>query len=452
MTLASVPEYGTTTPKYRGERAVVLGSGMAGLLAARVLHDYYDAVTVVERDSEPDPIPRRGVPQGPHPHVLLEAGRATIEDLVPGFTAELRAAGGQRVDGRTDLHMYAEGGLLAPPASDRLAFFGSRPLYEQTLRRRVAAMDGVTIEYETRFVTYRMTNAGTVSGVRVRQGDDTIDVDASLVVDATGRTSRTPTWLDSVGLVAPELDTARIDLTYSSTTIPRPTDDRRTYFIQATPPNTNAGTIVPIEDDRWLVTMIGYHGDQPPADETGFTRFAEQLPLDAPGTILDAQSEFAGPIIQYPFPANRRYRYDQLATVPNGLVVVGDAMASYNPIYGQGMSVAALEAVVLAHTLTAGANDVGLRFFSTAGKIVDIAWLMAVGADFRFPQTTGQRPRGTAIFNRYLGQLVRGAHRDGRLTDDFYAVINMEQPPASLFGPRVLWRVLRPRPNERAQS
>ena len=446
MTLASVPRYGTVAPTQRGDRAVVLGSGMAGLLAARVLSDFFDHVTVLERDGEgPGPVPRRGVPQGTHPHVLLEAGRVTIEDLVPGFTEELQAAGGQRVDGRTDLRMFAEGALLAPAATDRVAYFASRPLYEQTLRRRIQALSGVTIEYDTQFVTYHTSGDGAVTGVQARRGGELIDYDASLVVDAAGRTSRTPHWLESIGMPTPALETARIDLAYSSTTIARPPDDRRAYFIQPTPPSTHGGTIVPIEDDRWLVTMIGYHGDRPPTDEREFRRFTDGLSLSDPSAILDSASELAGPIVRYPFPANRRYRYDRLASVPPGLVVVGDAMASYNPIYGQGMSVAALEAVALGHTLAAGSDAVGPRFFSMAGKLVDVAWLMAVGADFRFPQTTGQRPRGTALFNRYLAKLVGGAHRDGRLTEDFFAVINMERPPSSLFGPRVLWRVIRPR-------
>ena len=453
MTLASVPRYGTVTPIHRGDRAVVLGSGMAGLLAARVLSDFFDHVTVLERDGEgPDPTPRRGVPQGAHPHVLLEAGRVTIEDLVPGFTEELQAAGGQRVDGRADLHMFAEGALLAPAVTDRVAYFASRPLYEQTLRRRIQALSSVTIEYDTQFVTYRTGDDGAVTGVQARRGREPIDYDASLVVDAAGRTSRTPHWLESIDMPAPTLETAHIDLSYSSTTIERPPDDRRAYFIQPTPPSAHGGTIVPIEDDRWLVTMIGYHGDQPPTDERGFRRFADGLSLSDPSAILDSASELAGPIVRYPFPANRRYRYDRLASVPPGLVVVGDAMASYNPIYGQGMSVAALEAVALGHTLAAGPDAVGRRFFSMAGTLVDVAWLMAVGADFRFPQTTGQRPRGTALFNRYLAKLVGGAHTDGRLTEDFFAVINMERPPSSLFGPRVLWRVIRPRERGEVRS
>ena len=451
MTLASVPRYGTTTPTRRGDRAVVLGGGVAGLLAARVLADFFDRVTILERDGEPGLATRRGVPQGPHPHVLLEAGRATIEDLFPGVTDELRAAGGQRVDGRTDLHMFAEEGLLAPSAADRVAYFGSRPLYERTLREHVLAVPGVTIDYDTHVITYLTDDEETVTGVTARLDGDVIERQASLVVDATGRTSRTPAWLASNGMSAPALETARIDLTYATTTIERPAGDRRAFFIQPTPPAARGGTIVPIEGDRWLVTMIGYHGEQPPTDPAGFERFAAELPLDAPGAILESAS-ITEPIVVYPFPANRRYRYDELAAVPPGLVVVGDAMASYNPIYGQGMSVAALEAVQLGHTLSEGADDVGRRFFERASTLVDVAWLLAVGADVRFPETTGQRPRGMALFNRYLAQLVRGAHSDGRLSDDFYAVINLERPPSSLIGPRVLWRVMRPRERSEAPA
>lgn len=447
MTLTTVSRYVPGQDRPAGERAVVVGSGMAGLAAARVLTDHFETVTIVERDSLPDdPIARRGVPQAGQPHVLLEAGRATLEDLFPGFTAGLREAGGQTVDGAADLNMYAERGYLAPPRREVVADFASRPLYEQQVRQQVLDLDRVWVRPNCQFLAYRLDRgSSTVTGVRVLEGGEEQVIDADLVVDATGRTSRTPSWLAECGYPEPAVEEVRIDLAYATTAIERPSDDRRAYLMQPTPPRTRGGTVLPVEDDRWLVTMHGIHGDHPPTDDGGFRDFAESLPVPELSALLRDHPRTTDQIDKYPVPSNRRYRYDALDRFPDGLVVVGDAMASFNPIYGQGMSVATLKAVLLHHALADGGLD-GLwdRFVTRAWSLVDIAWLMAVGADFRFPQTRGPKPRGTPLFNRYLARLVQGAHTDGALTDAFQQVIMMERPPTTLFYPRVLWHVLRP--------
>jgi hypothetical protein len=168
------------------------------------------------------------------------------------------------------------------------------------------------------------------------------------------------------------------------------------------------------------------------------------MSVPEPAAIVDDHPLATDRIDRYPFPSNRRYRYEALDRFPDGLLVVGDAVASFNPVYAQGMSVAALEALVLHHVLADGTGALARRFFDRAAAVVDVPWNLAVGADFGFPETTGPRPRGTPFVDWYLGRLVGRAHTDSVLTDAFLRVLTMERPPGSLFRPGVLWRVLGP--------
>jgi 2-polyprenyl-6-methoxyphenol hydroxylase-like FAD-dependent oxidoreductase len=326
VTLSTVPRYDAGRVPRVGGRAVVVGASVAGLLAARVLADAFREVVVVDRDPLPDEaVVRRGVPQANHVHVLLEASRATLADLFPGYCEELLAAGGVAIDAATTV-------------------------------RGVATVDAA--------------------------GDDR-ELAADLVVDATGRRSRTPDWLERHGY--------------------------------------------------------------PPADPRGFEAFAGSLPTPALRRLLDAHRWLDGEIHRYPFPSNRRRRYEALRRFPDGLLVTGDAIASFNPIYGQGMSVAALDALQLHHALASGGlEDLAPRFFERAAAVVDVVWRMAVGADFEFPGTEGPKPRGTDLFNRYLTRLIRTAHADGQVADQFSRVLRLEQPPTTLLALGVLWRVLAP--------
>ncbi|WP_265111223.1 FAD-dependent oxidoreductase [Halosolutus halophilus] len=448
MTLATVPRYDGDRVSGEGRRAVVVGASVAGLVAARVLADAFETVTIVEKDRLPDePVARRGVPQARQPHLLWEAGRATLDDLFPGYSEELLAAGGVSIDGRRDLLQYSQGDYLASGTKQFRLHLATRPLYEQLVRRRVSELDGVHVRSRCQFLEYISDDAATaVHGVTIRnRGGETEALSAELVVDATGRTSRTPAWLENHGYASPPREKVGIDLGYSTAVIDRPADDRRTVGVLAEAPRTRGGAVMPIEGDRWLVNLHGMHGDHPPADAAGFTTFAASLPTPELKHLLDEYQWRADDIDQYPFPANRRYRYEELDRVPEGLVVTGDAIASYNPIYGQGMSVAALEALVLHRALAEGGReDLARRFFHRAAAVVDIAWTMAVGADFGFPETRGRKPRGTAFFNWYLKRLFRSAHTDGSLTDAFVRVLMMERPPSSLLRPGVAWRVLRP--------
>ena len=212
-------------------------------------------------------------------------------------------------------------------------------------------------------------------------------------------------------------------------------------------PRKRGGALFPIEEGQWLLTLAGMHGEHAPADPVGYREYAASLPVSDVVEVLDEHERVSADIYRYPIPSSRRRRYEDLERFSDGLVVVGDAIASFNPVYGQGMSVAALEAVQLHHALAADDGDeLALRFFQRIEQIVDDAWSASAGSDFRFSQTTGPKPVGTDLVNRYVARLFHKAHTDGRLADAFMRVVVMEERPTSLFRPSVMWRVLKPGP------
>ncbi|EMA56040.1 NAD(P)/FAD-dependent oxidoreductase [Halococcus thailandensis] len=450
MTLATVDRYDQEQVSAIGDRAVVVGGSMAGLCAARVLADGFDEVVIIERDSLPDePVTHDGVPQSTHPHIMQEAGRATLEDFFPGFGEKLLSEGGLLIDGSTEVKSYDEGGFTANPESRLPMYSSSRALFEWVVRWHVTRIENVSLRDECQFSDYLLDNSETaVTGVAFRdeQGAETT-LAADLVVDATGRTSRTPQWLEDHGYEAPPVDEVEVDLTYSTIQIERPPDDRRLFFDLPSSPRTRGSAFIPIEENRWEVIMSGVHGDAAPADKEKYVEFAESLPVDELGELVKSQSWVSDEIHQYPFPANRRQHYEQVDDFPDGLVVTGDAIASFNPIYGQGMAVAALDALLLHHCLADGGRaNLAPRFFKRAAETIDTVWMLGVGADFDFPQTTGPKPFGTDLVNRYVARLTRQAHSDRVLSEVFARVLRLEQPPTTLFRPNVVWRVFLPSP------
>jgi|AntRauTorcE11898_2_1112593.scaffolds.fasta_scaffold00060_33 2-polyprenyl-6-methoxyphenol hydroxylase-like FAD-dependent oxidoreductase len=462
MPFSTLPPYEPGTVDRRGEHAVVVGASMAGLLAGRALADAYDRVTILDRDPLPERAqPRRSTPQAEHVHVLLEAGRATLESLLPGYGDALEAAGGLVLDSSTELALHEYGDYLADGDEPLPMACASRPLFERVTREHVAAVDDVTLLDETRCTDYLVDDQdSTVHGVvttdcgaSAQDDADHVDRPADLVVDATGRTSRTPDWLARHGYDRPREDEVTVDLAYSTTTVERPPEDRRAFLVVPTPPNARGGSAIPIEDDRWVVTLFGLHDDHPPATADGLLSFAEDLPASDVHDLLATQKWSGDDVRQYPFASSLRRRYEDLDAFPDGLLVTGDAVASFNPIYGQGMSAAALDALAL-HRVLADAPDsrqhgtadepLASRYFDRIAEHRDVIWQMAVSADFEFDATTGPRPFGTAISNRYLSRLVRTAHADSALATAYAQVLRLERPPKTLFEPRILWRVLRP--------
>jgi len=448
MTLANLPRYDREQIASVGDHAVVVGASMAGLLTGRVLADGFDRVTLIDRDPLPDePVTRRGVPQGRHVHALQEAGRATIEDLFPGYGEELLSAGGLVIDTLSDFVHYEKGGFLTDGATRMPMYCATRPLFEQIVRQRVSALDNVELRTRCQQTDYLTDDErSTVRGVVVRgESDGETEIAADLVVDATGRTSRVTDWLADHGYPTPTVDEVTIDIAYSTVFVERPADDRRAFFVPPDAPRKRGAGMFPVEGDRWIATLVGVHGDHPPTEISELTEFADSLPVPELQRLLETHDILSEDVAYYPFPSNHRRRFEELDQFPAGLAVVGDAISSFNPIYGQGMSVAALEALTLHHVLSEGEmSGLPLRFFDRVEEIVDVPWSIAVGGDFEFAETTGPKPRGTELFNRYIARLMRKARTDVRLREALVRVFMMERPPTSLLQPGLAWRVLRP--------
>jgi 2-polyprenyl-6-methoxyphenol hydroxylase-like FAD-dependent oxidoreductase len=435
-----------------GDRAVVLGASMAGLLAARVLADTYGQVTVLDRDQLPQaPTHRRGVPQGRHLHALLARGQQALEELFPGLTAELVARGVPAGDVLGNGRWYLNGHRLRQTRTGLVALCASRPVLEGHIRARVRALPNVRFVDRCDVVGLATTtDARHVTGARVlrRAGDSAEEtLDADLVVDATGRGSRTPLWLEALGYARPAKEQVRIGLGYATRTYRRPPDalgDDLGVLHGTTPEHPRGGALLLVEGDRWMVTLAGVLGDHPPTDPDGFLAFAQTLRFPDIYQAIRAAEPLDDPV-GFRFPASVRHRYERLHRFPDGLLVVGDAVASFNPIYGQGMSVAAAEALVLRRHLERGSAPQPRRWFHDLARVVDVPWDIAAGGDLVFPGVQGRRTAKVRLVNAYLARLHAAAAHDADLAGAFLRVAGLVAPPQSLLGPGIVLRVLRAR-------
>ncbi|GHE78606.1 hydroxylase [Amycolatopsis deserti] len=427
--------------------AVVLGAGMGGLLAARVLAGFYDRVTVVERDHLGEAVAhRRGVPQGRHVHALLPRGGEIVDELFPGLLAELVADGGTVLADYSRLHFSPGGHRLSPEMQLPPMHQPSRPFLEAHVRNRLRGLSTVDLRdgYD---VTGLTTSAAgdRVTGVRVQRrapasAEETLDAD--LVVDALGRSARTPAWLDELGYRRPDEDEVPVHLRYTSRLVRlRPDAVRETLVvIGATPERPHGMALFAYEDDTWLFTVAGYGEDHPRPDYDEMVGFAAR---SAPPHLIEAlrAAEPLSDVATFAFPASRWRRYDKLRRFPEGLLVFGDAICSFNPIYGQGMSVAALEALALRDCLRRGERNLARRFFRAAAEPIGVAWRLSVGSDLTLPQVQAPRPLPVRLVNRYVERVLTAAERDPVVAAQFMRVSAFLDPPSALMRPSILARV-----------
>lgn len=427
--------------------AVVLGAGMAGLTFAAALTHGFERVTVLERDTLPTEVgSRTGTPQDRHLHLLLPSGPAPLEALLPGLHDDLEAAGALAAD-VDRIRMVLAGHRLARAPTGRRGFIGSRPLVEAQVRRRVRAIDAVTVQ-QGRAVRGLAFAEGRVVGVRVAdpdtaEGESTLACD--LVVDATGRGSRTDRWLAEAGYGPVPVDELRVDVRYATRAFELRDDvlDGDLHaLIGPTPDDPRGGAMTRIGRDRWLVTLFAMAGAAPPEDLAAFERFAGDLAADDIRIALEEATE-VGDAASFRFPANVRRRYEDVRALPDGLLVAGDALCSFNPIYGQGMSVAALEAAELARWLRAGAPPSPAAWFDAIAPTVDAAWQMATGADLAVKRVEGRRAPSVRCSGAYLARLQAAASHDPVLSRRMTRAASLLDPPQALLGPTTAARVAR---------
>jgi 2-polyprenyl-6-methoxyphenol hydroxylase-like FAD-dependent oxidoreductase len=428
--------------------AVVIGGSIGGLLAARVLSERYDRVLILDRDALPAvATARRGVPQGRQLHVLLSRGKQALDELFPGLSAELNGRGAPLVDLHADVHWYNDGQRMRRAPSPLIAVGMSRPLLEDALRARVAALPGV--ELRSRVEVLGLTaEDGRVTGVRLlAPGGSERVLAADLVVDASGRGSRTPIWLEQLGYPRPDEEQVRVGVTYVTRSYrrePQHLEGLSGALTNAVPGSPRAGIVAAQEDGRYAVALSGMLGEEPPTDDAGMAAFADSLAAPQVAEVVrTAQPD--GPPAKMRFPVSTRRRYERLRRFPAGYLVIADALCSFNPIYGQGMTVAALEALLLRRLLASGSGDAEFarRFFTGAAKVIDGPWSIAVGTDLRFPEVVGRRTPKVRFVNAYVHRLHVAATADPVLGAAFLRVLNLVDPPTRLLKPGIVLRVLR---------
>ena len=434
-----------------GDHAVVLGAGIAGLLAARVVADAYQHVTVVERDPLPEASDyRRGVPQDRHAHNLLASGAQIIDELLPGLLDELESGGASVVRDFAEVRFSPAGHRLRLRGRTAEPFMclAGRPYLEDHVRARVRALPTVDIFDRSEAVGLATTAThDRVTGVRILRratGGAEQCLAADLVIDATGRTGRTPAWLTTLGYDRPPEERLAIDVKYASQLLrlrPGALGAARFVAVGAEPGRPTGFVLLALEEDRWILTLIGYDTQHPPIDPDGFVAFVENIaPPDVGAAIRDAEP--LDDIVGHRFPTNLRRRYERLRTFPAGLLVVGDAVCSTNPSYALGMSTAALQAAALRHSLTGGDHDLARRFFRAASKPIDRAWRLTIGSDLNLPPVRGTRPLSVRVINAYVDRVLTAAERDPAVAEQFCRVAALQHPPTRLLRPSMARRVL----------
>ena len=438
--------------------AVVIGAGMAGLLAGRILSDHFDSVTLIERDRlSEDTGARRGIPQGQHLHVLLNKGVSLLTELFPDLPAAVAQRGAPYVDGIADVRWYHFGRWKTRFPSHIKGYSQSRPFLEQCVRRSLATKANVRFIDQCE-VTRLCANddATRVTGVHLRYRHGEVreeELAADLVVDASGRGSQAPQWLVSLGYEKVRESRVKVDIGYASRIYRCPKElavDWKVLVIYPTPPDgKRAGAVLPVEDNAWIVSLTGRLKDYPSNDEASFLDFARSLPEPTLYEVIK-DAEPLTPIAIHRFPANQRRHYERMSRFPGGLVILGDALCSFNPVYGQGMTTALLEASILNEHLCkqrgfhTGGRGTGLAqpLQKALAKVVGIPWLLATSEDFRYPQTEGHRPPGLHLLNWYTGRVHKLVGSNSRATLRFYEVLHMLNPPMILFSPLILFAVL----------
>jgi 2-polyprenyl-6-methoxyphenol hydroxylase-like FAD-dependent oxidoreductase len=405
------------------EHAIVIGAGMGGLAAAAAAAPFFDRVTILDRDALPDDASWRiGAPQCRHAHALLLGGLKALGELLPDFQGHLAAAGATPVRLVEDLRMELPGHDPLPQRDVGLGvcYTMTRPLLELVTRRRVEAIGNV--EVRARQSVRGLEQEGPrVCGVRVRDGEAESVVGGDLVIDASGRGAATMDLLRSIGHPLPDAEVVTVNASYASVLVRKPPGWVDRWKMNLTQPQAPAerrgGFCFAVENDCWIVSLIEMHGDEPPEDWESFLAILKTLRTR---TIWDAVShgEMLGEVMRFKRPTSTRRRFDQLAAFPRGLVAFGDAVAQFNPIYGQGMTVSALQALALRATLAelsakpdplAGLAE---AFFARTPEVVDGPWGAARGFDFQYPQTGGEKPADHEQSMVYGAGLARLAERE----------------------------------------
>ena len=434
--------------------AVVIGGSMAGLCTARVLSDHFDTVTVLDRDTCPDgAFERAGVPQSRHVHALLVRGRQELNRLFPGFDTLMLERGAHEIDFGSDFATLRSWGWERCHPTGMITLFASRNLIEATVRELFHKLPNVDLREQTSVTGLGMTATGrphidTVYVVPRAAGEPT-SIQADLVVDASGRASKAPDWLQELGITPPHETIVNAHTGYSSRWYQAPDQLPKEWWWKGIwldlklPEQPLAGVLFPVEHNRWIVTLAGVSKHYPPKDEDEFTAALSQLR----SPVLADAVRVAKPISSvyaYRKMANRFRRYEKWTARVDGFIAVGDSTCAFNPVYGQGMTTGTLSAGTLDECLKKYGPthpELSRHFFKAQARVQAAPWGLATGADFSLPETEGDRPKGARIVGPYMNALFMAAIEDMTLRRHVGEVLQMLKPPSSFFTPAVMGRI-----------
>lgn len=439
-------------------RAVVLGGSLAGLLAARALADHYAEVVVLERDAAFDPgRSRAGTPHAAHPHGLLAGGLRALETLLPGFTAAMHARGALLADLQADVAFHADGAAFAAGRAGDAALCVSRAALEHEVRRRVTHLPAVQLRVGVTWGPPMLDAAGNaVAGVPVLSATTGVVSEhllAAVVVDASGRLSRASEWLRRWDYVPPPEDRVEADVGYASVCLRRgPGLDvgdgvgKPLVIGCATPAQPRSAVLIAQEPDRagtprWLAALGGYGPDAPLPTLQVLQERAHEVGNADLRRVL-ARGELMAPIRTHRFSHSRRLRCERAARWPEGLLLIGDALAAVNPVYGQGMTLAARQAVALQQALAEGGDGLARRYHEACAPVVDSAWRITAGGDLALTAVPGPRPLHTRAANAYLGRVRTAARRHPAVSLALQRVVHLMAPPSTLLAPAIVWHAL----------
>ncbi|WP_405977029.1 FAD-dependent oxidoreductase [Streptomyces sp. NBC_00158] len=428
---------------------VVLGGSIAGLAATRALRGRGVKVTVVEPDGLAATGARSGVPQGGQLHALLDMGRTQAERWFPGLSEELVADGAVLGSG-SEIQLFENGTRkISVPGNELIGV--SRTLLEEHVRRRTLLDDGVRVS-AGRACGLDIRN-GRVAGVRVRAtgSADVTPLPADAVVDATGRSSRLTSWLAAEGWPQPPVDRMRIDLGYATARFRRGAELPGVSVAHQLPgPASGAGAaeqpdtgaMAAVEGGQWMAVIVAYADKRPSRDPAEFLRRMRAMQAAPFGVVAD-RCAMIGEVDTYGMPHSLRRNWWALDRLPGGLFVAGDAVASFNPVYGQGMTSAFLHASCLAAYLGGGADlhAPAHAYFRRIRVVVDAAWEVSTLSDLAQPHVTGPYPRGYRAARKTADWIARASTTDAWVNERFLDVVNMRRRPADLRTPEFLWRV-----------
>jgi 2-polyprenyl-6-methoxyphenol hydroxylase-like FAD-dependent oxidoreductase len=441
-------------PKIIGRQALVLGAGMGGLTAARALVDHFERVLVLERDALPEHAEDRpGVPQGRHVHALLVGGLRALCEMFPGFDQDLATTGAIPIRAGLDIRTERPGYDPFPIRDLGFDVYSqSRAQLELNVRRRVVARPIIELRQQCRAQELMARADGAVvTGVRYTSADGRSEtVTADLVVDATGRGAPTLGFLESTGRPLPAETTIGVDVAYSTALFAIPDDAPRDWkgiFCFPQPPSSRGSLLMPIEGNRWIITLAGRHGERPPGDIDGFIAYAKTLRVPTTYNAIK-HAKPLGDVVRYGFQESGHRHYAGLEAFPKGLLPIGDAVCRFNPVYGQGMSVAAQEACALRRFLAARASErdplEGLAhdFFTEADALIATPWAQAAIPDFIHPDTRGERPPNFEQTIKFVAALTKLMARDPAVHKLAAEVQNLLKPRSVYFEPELMQRVM----------